>query len=96
MTKYIIKATILEGEHKDEVFFLDKDGYVREADNYFNEDNTYTLSACKAACTRKYKNNCQNVNIEKRAREYREKNGKTNSTYDIYKMTSYEPFAVEV
>ena len=94
MTKYLIKETILEGEHKGKTFLLDKQGYVREDNGCFFDSETYALTACKATCTRKYKTNCLNIEIEKRQNEYRISKGKE-PLKTIYYLASYEPYAVE-
>ena len=97
MTKYIIKETITEGDHAGKEYFLDKKGYVRlksELDYIWQEDS-YTLTACKAACTRKEKRNTAEVMLERRERERRIAEGKPVSHYTIYEMTKYEPYAIE-
>lgn len=95
MTKYIIKLTILEGENQGKEYFMDKQGYIRNNIDYIWQEDAYTLSACKASCTRKYKSNTAEVIFEKRDRARRITDGKTVSRYPIYEMTSYEPYAIE-
>lgn len=96
MTKYIIKTTYLEGEHEGKVHYLNKGGYVVDdlIDNIW-QDESYTLSACKAACTRKAKSNKINRDIELRDRERRMAQGKPVSPYRIYYLEKFEPFAIE-
>lgn len=95
MLKYIIKVTITEGEHAGEEYFLDKRGYVRErTDNIWQEDS-YTLTACKAACTRKEKKNTAEVIFERRARARRIEEGKTVSKFPLYQMSTYVPYDIE-
>jgi len=95
MTKYVIKATYLEGEHQGKEYFINKDGYIIDNLDYVWQDNSYTLSACKAVCTRKEKQNTAEVIVEKRERERRIAEGKTVSKYPLYIMTKYEPYAIE-
>lgn len=96
MTKYIIKVTYLEGIHKGKEHFLNKGGYVVDGrtDSVWQEDS-YTLSTCKAVCTRKYKENTAEAIFEKRERERRIAEGKTVSKYPLYEMCSYEPYPIE-
>ena len=95
MKKYIIKITYLEGLHKGKEYFLNKDGYVIDKLNCVWQDSSYTLSGCKAACTRKEKTNTAEVIFEKRQRERRVAEGKTVSKYPLYEMQKFEPYAIE-
>ena len=96
MTKYIIKTTYLEGEHEGKVHYLNKGGYVVDdrLDNIW-QDESYTLSACKAACTKKANNNKVDRDIELRTRERRLAQGKTVESWRIHYLEKYEPFAIE-
>ena len=96
MTKYIIKVTYLEGIHEGHSYLLDKDGYVRDQDNCYFEDETYTLRGCKTACTRKELTNNNEALYEARQRQKAIENGKTVSKYPLYNLCKYEPFAVEI
>jgi hypothetical protein len=95
MKKYIIKVTYLEGAHEGKSYFLNKDGYVVDNLDYVWQDCSYTLSACKAVCTRKEKTNTAEAIFEKRERERRISEGKTVSKYPLYTMCSYEPYEIE-
>lgn len=95
MTKYIIKATYLEGTHKGKEHFLCKGGYVIDNLDYVWQDSSYTLSACKAVCTRMEKTNAAEAIFEKKQRERRIAEGKNVSKYPIYVMTKFEPYAIE-
>lgn len=95
MTKYVIKATYLEGEHKGKEYFLNKGGYIIDNLDYVWQDSSYNLSACKAVCTRKEKRNTAEAIFEKRQRERKIAEGKTVSKYPIYEMMKYEPYAIE-
>lgn len=97
MTKYIIKMTITEGDHAGKVYFLDKRGYIRIGSElgYIWQEDSYTLTACKAACTRKEKSNTAEVIFERRERARRVAEGKQISRYPLYEMTKYEPYAIE-
>ena len=95
MTKYIVKTTYLDGIHAGKEFYLIKGGYVRDNLDYIRQEDSYSLSACKAVCARYAKNNEINVRIEKQDREYAIAHGKTVSKYPIYNLEKYEPFAIE-
>ncbi len=95
MTKYIIKVTYTEGIHKGKVFYLDKNGYVREHTDTIWSEDAYTLPACKAACTRKYKSNTAEAACEKAIRKNAISNNRLVSKYPLYEMKDYEPFPVE-
>ncbi len=96
MTKYIIKLTITEeGEHNGKVYFMDKQGYICNNLDYIWQEDAYTLTACKAACTRYEKKNTAEVFFERRERARRIAEGKTDSRYPIYEMTTYTPYAIE-
>jgi hypothetical protein len=95
MTKYIIKATYLEGDHAGREYYLDKQGYVVSNIESVWQDSSYTLSACKAVCTKKEKSNNAEVIFEKRERARKIAEGKTISRRPLYIMTRYEPFAIE-
>lgn len=97
MTKYIIKETIAEGDHAGKEYFLDKKGHVHLASelDYIWQEDSYTLTACKAACTRKEKNNTAEAIFERRQRARAIAEGKPVSRYPIYEMATYEPYAIE-
>lgn len=95
MKKYIIKVTYLEGIHKGETYLLNKGGYVVDNPEYVWQDSSYTLSACKAVCTRYKKMNDRNVEIERRNREYAISKSRTVSKYAIYIPKVYDPFEIE-
>lgn len=97
MAKYIIKETITEGDHAGKEYFLDKKGHVHLASelDYIWQEDSYTLTACKAACTRKEKNNTAEVIFERRQRARAIAEGKPVSRYPIYEMATYEPYAIE-
>jgi hypothetical protein len=95
MKKYIIKATYLEGIHVGKTYYLNKQGYVITNLDSVWQDSSYTLSSCKAVCTRKEKINTAEAIFEKRTRERRIAEGKTVSPYPLYVMQKYEPFEIE-
>ena len=95
MKKYVIKVTYLEGTHKGKEYFLNKGGYVISNLDYVWQDSSYTLSACKAVCTRKEKANTANGIFEKRERERRIAEGKTVSKFQLYDMKKFEPYEIE-
>ena len=95
MTKYVIKVTYLEGNHKGKEYFLDKGGYVIDNLDYVWQDSSYTLTACKAVCTRKEKSNTTEAIFEKMQRKRKIAEGKTVNPYPIYEMQKYEPYAIE-
>lgn len=95
MTKYVVKVTYLEGNHKGESYFLNKGGFVIPNLEYVWQDSSYTERACKAACTRLKKNNDLNRRLELQDRARMIENGRAVSPYMIYWLASYEPFAIE-
>lgn len=95
MTKYIIKVTYLEGEHEGTSYFLNKQGYVVDNLEYVWQDSSYTLTACKGACTRKEKEQTAEAIFEKRKRERMIAEGKTVSPRPLYELQKFEPFAIE-
>ena len=95
MTKYVIKATYIEGDHKGKTYFLNKGGYVVSNLEYVWQDSSYDLRTCKAVCTKYAKHNAAQHKAELAEREYRERKGKENSKYRLYYLMSYEPYAIE-
>jgi hypothetical protein len=96
MTKYVIKVTYLEGIHEGRSYLLDKDGYVRNQDNCYWEDETYTLRGCKIACSRKELINNNEALYEAEQRRKAIEQGKKVSKYPLYTICKFEPFAVEL
>lgn len=74
---------------------MDKRGYIRDNLDYIWQEDAYTLTACKAACTRYEKKNTAEAIFERRERARRIAEGKTVSKYPLYEMTTYTPHAIE-
>lgn len=95
MKKYIIKVTYMEGIHEGTSYLLNKEGYVVSNPECVWQDSSYTLSGCKAACTKKEKVQTAEAIFEKRTRARRIAEGKPVSKYPLYEIQKFEPFEIE-
>lgn len=95
MTRYIIKATYLEGRHKGKEYYLIKGGYIVDKNSHILESETYDLPRCKATCKRYETTNKQNVKIEKQNREWKLSQGKKLVYSEpIHVLMKYEPYTI--
>ena len=96
MTRYIIKGTYQSGIHAGKSFYLIRGGYFVDPEGAVLISDTYSLSTCKAICTKKAKDNLWHHEIEKLEREWCKKEGEPQFLkYPIYELQSFEPFAIE-
>ena len=96
VTRYIIKVTYLEGDHKGKVYFLCKGGHVTELENIQWEDTTYkTEGICRRVCERMFDYNELSKRIERQNEAYKISNGGSLKKFYIYESQSYEPYPVE-
>ena len=97
MTRYLIKVTYTEGEHRGTSYLLRKGGYVTDNDRIQWEDTTYKS---EGIARRVCQNLCDANELARRCErideEIRIKRGGKPKKWHIYDSATYEPYPVEV
>lgn len=97
MTRYLIKVTYTEGEHKGTSYLLRKSGYVTDDNSIQWEDTTYkTEGIARRVCKRLYADNELSRKCERMDEQIRIKRGGKPKDWYIYESQTYEPYPVEV
>lgn len=95
--RYLIRATILTGEHKGETYLMRKGGFITDESRYEWEGTTYkTFGIACRRCKQLEEDNALNYSIESQDRERRAKQGKEVSSWRLYEREEYNPYCVEI
>jgi hypothetical protein len=94
--RYIIKVTKLDGRHAGDVYFLQKGGYVTDADcAQFDFTSYKTYGIANRVCKKYKEDNNWYWEDETQRREKRKREGLKVDEWRIHDHESYEPYEID-